>query len=97
MTGRGNVVGSAVAPCIKITGNHETYSRMAEDMDFDASPILRGELSQDEMAVKLAECVAETAAGTSTKSEALGHREFFIPYKYQEKQVAFKRACEEDS
>ena len=97
VTGRGNVVGSAVAPCIKITGNHETYSRMAEDMDFDASPILRGELSQDEMAVKLAECVAETAAGTSTKSEALGHREFFIPYKYQEKQVAFKRACEEDS
>lgn len=97
VTGRGNVVGSAVAPCIKITGNHETYSRMAEDMDFDASPILRGELSQDEMAVKLAECVAETAAGTPTKSEALGHREFFIPYKYQEKQVAFKRACEEDS
>ena len=57
--------------------------------------ILTGELSQDEMAVKLAECVAETAAGTPTKSEALGHREFFIPYKYQEKQVAFKRACEE--
>ena len=68
VTGRGNVVGSAVAPCIKITGNYETYSRMAE-----------------------------TAAGTPTKSEALGHREFFIPYKYQEKQVAFKRACEEDS
>ena len=72
------MVGSAVAPCIKITGNHETYSRMAEDMDFDASPILRGELSQDGMAVKAGGCVAETAAGTST-SEALGHREFSFP------------------
>lgn len=97
VTGRGNVVGSAVAPCVKITGNHATYERMEEDMDFDASPILTGELSQDEMAVKLAEYVADVAAGTPTKSEALGHREYFIPYKYQEKQVAFQRACEEQT
>lgn len=94
VTGRGNVVGSAVAPCIKITGNHETFTRMEDDMDFDASPILRGEQSRDEMAVELAEYVAQTAAGTPAKSEALGHKEFYIPYKYQEKQVAFKRACE---
>lgn len=95
VTGRGNVVGSAVSPCVKITGNHATYRRMEEDMDFDASPILTGEMSQDEMAVKLAEYVAATAAGRPTKSEALGHREYYIPYKYQEKQVAFRRACEE--
>ena len=43
VTGRGNVVGSAVSPCIKITGNGETFARMREDMDFDASPVLRGE------------------------------------------------------
>jgi altronate dehydratase large subunit len=86
VTGRGNVVGSAVAPCIKITGNQQTFMRMRGDMDFDASPILRGELSPDNSAVKLAEMVASTAAGTPTKSEALGHREFFIPYKYQDKQ-----------
>lgn len=95
VTGRGNVVGSAVSPCIKITGNRETFARMEDDMDFDASPILRGEKSRDEMAAKLAEYVAQTAAGTPAKSEALGHKEFYIPYKYQEKQVAFKRACEE--
>ena len=94
VTGRGNVVGSAVAPCIKITGNGETYARMREDMDFDASPILTGEMSQDEMAIRLAEMVAEVAGGTQTKSEALGHREFYVPYKYQEKSVTFKRACE---
>lgn len=94
VTGRGNVVGSAVAPCIKITGNHETFTRMAGDMEFDASPILRGAATQAELAGQLADYVAQVAAGTPTKSEALGHREFFIPYKYQEKQVAFKRACE---
>lgn len=94
VTGRGNVVGSAVAPCIKITGNHDTFTRMAGDMEFDASPILRGAVTQAELTGQLAAYVAQVAAGTPTKSEALGHREFFIPYKYQEKQVAFKRACE---
>lgn len=94
VTGRGNVVGSAVAPCIKITGNHETFTRMAGDMEFDASPILRGAVTQAELTEQLAQYVAQIAAGTQTKSEALGHREFFIPYKYQEKQVTFQRACE---
>lgn len=93
VTGRGNVVGSAVAPCIKITGNHATYKRMEEDMDFDASPILTGAMSQDQMALELAEMVARTAAGAPTKSEALGHKEFFIPYKYQDKQEDKKHGC----
>lgn len=95
VTGRGNVVGSAVAPCIKITGNHTTYQAMKDDMDFDASPILWGKRSQAEMAQELAQMVAITAAGTQTKSEVLGHQEYFIPYKYQEKQVVQKRPCEE--
>ncbi|WP_333649664.1 UxaA family hydrolase [Lacrimispora sp.] len=95
VTGRGSVVGSAVAPCIKITGNHETFQRMQEDMDFDAGPVLSGEQSQDEMAERLAEYVAATASGILTKSEALGHREFYIPYKYQEKQLLRKKSCEE--
>ena len=67
---------------------------MSEDMDLDAGPVLRGELSRDEMAEKLALLVAEAAGGRMTKSEALGHKEFYIPYKYQEKTVAFKRACD---
>jgi altronate hydrolase len=95
VTGRGNVVGSAVSPCIKITGNHKTYERMKEDMDFDASPVLLGACSQDELAFRLADMVAAVAGGAMSKSEALGHREYFVPYKYQEKQVSFKRACEE--
>lgn len=94
VTGRGNVVGSAVAPCIKITGNAATYARMKDDMDFDASPVLEGLCSQDELAMRLAREVARVASGSPSKSEILGHKEFFVPYKYQEKGIAFKRACE---
>lgn len=95
VTGRGSVVGSAVGPCVKITGNHETFERMSEDMEFDASPILEGTKSMAEMADDLARYVAEIADGKETKSEALGHKEFFIPYKYQENTVAIHRKCEE--
>ena len=94
VTGRGNVVGSAVSPCIKITGNGETFARMREDMDFDASPVLQGTCSMEELTEQLRGMVMDTAAGMPTKSEALGHKEFFIPYKYQERQVAFPKACE---
>ncbi len=87
VTGRGNVVGSAVAPCVKITGNSATYKRMEGDMDFNAGLVLEGACSQDELALRLAQMVADTAAGKMTKSEALGHKEYFIPYKYQEKDV----------
>ena len=95
VTGRGNVVGSAVSPCIKITGNGETFARMREDMDFDASPVLQGTCSMEELTEQLRGMVMDTAAGTPTKSEALGHKEFFIPYKYQEKQVSFSKTCEQ--
>ncbi len=95
VTGRGNVVGSAVGPCVKITGNHDTYERMSEDMEFDASPILEGTKSMSEMADELAKYIVEIAGGKQTKSEAMGHREFFIPYKYQENTVVIHRKCEE--
>ena len=94
VTGRGSVVGSAVSPCIKITGNHATFEHMAEDMEFDASPILSGEKSRDAMAEELAVHVAEIASGVLSKSEAMGHKEFYIPYKYQDKNIPPK-ACEQ--
>ncbi|MDD3369031.1 MAG: UxaA family hydrolase [Lachnospiraceae bacterium] len=94
VTGRGNVVGSAVSPCIKITGNHGTFQKLTDDMDFDASPVLRGECSQEELTLKLADMVAKVAGGEKSKSEALGHKEYFIPYKYQEKEVSFKKKCD---
>ena len=94
VTGRGTVVGSAVAPVIKITGNSATYKEMESDMDFDAGKVLSGICSQQELAQELAGMVVEVASGKLTKSEALGHKEYFIPYKFQEKKVVL-RACEQ--
>lgn len=91
VTGRGNVVGNAVAPCIKITGNADTYNRMIEDMDFNAGTTLSGERTLDESAQDLADLVIRVASGEKSKSEALGHHEFHIIYKYQDKEV---RRCE---
>jgi len=83
ITGRGSVIGSPVAPLIKVTGNSRTYAKLQDDMDFDAGRILTGTQSLDESARELLDLVVRVAAGKPSKPEALGHREFFIPYKYQ--------------
>jgi altronate hydrolase len=46
-----------------------------------------GSMSLAESADALAAMVADTASGTPSKSEALGHKEFHILYKYQSKEV----------
>lgn len=92
VTGRGNVIGSAVAPCVKITGNSDTYRRMEDDMDFDAGRVLSGERTPAELTGELKDLAEAVAAGERTKSEALGHKEYFIPYKYQDKEVI--KPCE---
>lgn len=41
----------------------------------------------------LAEYVAKICAGKKTKAEILGHAEYFIPYKYQDKTVVMDKPC----
>lgn len=84
ITGRGSVIGSPVAPLVKVTGNSRTYSRMIEDMDFDAGRVLAGEMTLDECASELGAMVADIAEGMPSKPEALGHREYFVMYKHQD-------------
>jgi altronate dehydratase large subunit len=84
ITGRGSVIGSPIAPLIKVTGNNRTYQRMTGDMDFNAGRVLKGELSIREAGDELCGLVAEVAGGAPTKAESLGHREFFIMYKHQD-------------
>jgi altronate hydrolase len=84
VTGRGSVIGSPVAPLIKVTGNSATYRAMSEDMDFDAGRVLTGELSLAEAGRELGALVARVAAGEPSKPEALGHREYFVMYKHQD-------------
>jgi altronate dehydratase large subunit len=83
VTGRGSVVGSPVAPLIKITGNERTFRNMQGDIDFNAGTVLTGERTLSEAAIDLAELVARTASGEPTKPERLGHREYFVMYKHQ--------------
>ena len=84
ITGRGSVIGSPIAPLIKVTGNSNTFSRMRGDMDFDAGAILDGRQTLDEAGLSLLSLVREVAAGSRSKPEALGHREYFLMYKHQD-------------
>jgi altronate hydrolase len=84
VTGRGSVIGSPITPLIKITGNAHTFSRMEEDMDFDASSVLSGTRTLQQSADDLRELVQEVAMGQKSKPEALGHREHFVMYKHQD-------------
>ena len=83
-TGRGSVLGSAIAPTVKICANPDTWRRMASDMDVNAGRILEGEASLDEVGAEVVDAVLATAAGARTKSEALGHQEFVLGYKTYE-------------
>ena len=84
VTGRGSVIGSPVAPLIKVTGNSATFRAMAEDMDFDAGRVLTGELTLADAGRELLGLVTRVAAGEPSKPERLGHREYFVMYKHQD-------------
>ena len=80
-TGRGSVVGSALAPTVKLCANPDTYARLADDMDINAGRILDGQATLDEVADETCTLLQATAAGRPTAAEALGHREFILTYK----------------
>jgi altronate hydrolase len=84
VTGRGSVIGSPIAPLIKVTGNSRTYERMRDDMDFDAGRVLSGEVTLDQAAGELGDLVVRIASGEQSKPESLGHREYFVMYKHQD-------------
>ena len=83
-TGRGSVVGSAIAPVIKVCANPATYERLAEDMDVNAGRILSGEASLQQVGSEIVDLVARVANGEQSCSEALGHQEFILTYKHFE-------------
>jgi altronate dehydratase large subunit len=84
ITGRGSVIGSPIAPLIKVTGNAATFERMKDDMDFNAGRILTGELTLEKAGRELRDLVVSIAAGAQSRPEALGHMEYFIMYKHQD-------------
>ena len=81
VTGRGSVVGSALAPVIKIAANPHMYERLAADMDVNAGRIIAGTATLDEVGDEIHDLALRVGAGEETKSEALGHAEFILTYK----------------
>jgi altronate hydrolase len=81
VTGRGSVVGSALAPVIKIAANPQMYARLAEDMDVNAGAVLDGQATLAEVGDEIVAQVIALASGAPSKSEALGHQEFILTYK----------------
>jgi altronate hydrolase len=75
------VVGSAIAPVIKICANPETFLRLRDDMDVDAGRILEGAATLGDVGREIHEQILAVAAGQKTRSEALGHQEFVLTYK----------------
>lgn len=84
VTGRGSVIGSPIAPLIKITGNTKTFNKMRDDIDLNAGTVLDGTETLDQAALSLSQLVRRIAEGERSKPEALGHREYFVMYKHQD-------------
>lgn len=77
-TGRGTPTGSPIAPVIKITANARTYKVMEDNMDLDASTIISGEETIEQVGQRIFEEIIAVANGRKTKAESLGYREFGI-------------------
>lgn len=81
VTGRGSVVGSALAPVIKIAANPHMYARLADDMDVNAGRILEGGATLEEVGQEIFDLVLALGQGRRSRSEDLGHQEFILTYK----------------
>jgi altronate hydrolase len=77
-TGRGSVLGNAIAPVIKIASNTPMYQRMHTDMDYNAGAVVDGGLDISAAGQQIFEQILAAASGKWTKAEENGHREFTI-------------------
>jgi altronate dehydratase large subunit len=77
-TGKGSTVGYALAPVLKITGNCKTYKNLEENIDINASTIISGEETIEEVGEKLFDDIIKVCNGKLTKAESFGFRDFAI-------------------
>lgn len=77
-TGRGTPTGNVISPVIKITANRDTYNKMNDITDFDASPIMLGEETIEDSSERLKKLLIDTANGKLTLSEINEQDDFLI-------------------
>ncbi|NVM04991.1 MAG: UxaA family hydrolase [Candidatus Helarchaeota archaeon] len=80
-TGRGSPTGNPVCPVIRVTGNPQTYEKMRDNIDIDASTIITKGTSIETVGKQIFDEIIDVANGKLTIAEKLGHHElaFFRP------------------
>lgn len=79
-TGRGNPIGNACMPTIKITGNPRTATALADMIDYSTAPMLYGEMTLQESGRALYELLIRVANGELTKAELLQDYSWTTPH-----------------
>ena len=79
-SGRGSAIGFPTVPVIKIASNSHTYTRMRDNMDFNAGLIADGEQTIRQAGEQIFELLLRVASGEKTASERRRHREF-VPWR----------------
>jgi (2R)-sulfolactate sulfo-lyase subunit beta len=82
-TGQGNIIGHPIIPVMKITANPLTVKTMTEHVDVDLSAMLRLEMTLDEGADQIMDCLVHTINGRLSAAEALRHNEFVLTKLYR--------------
>ena len=77
-TGRGNPMGSAVSPTIKVSSNTTTYENMNCNIDINAGTIITGEETIQQVGQRIFDEILAVASGKVTLAEAIGHNDFGI-------------------
>jgi altronate dehydratase large subunit len=77
-TGKGNPIGSPLAPVIKITATRNTVDTLSDIIDFDASPVLLGMESLETCGTRLFAKIMEVANGAPVQAENTKHTVFAI-------------------
>ncbi|MCI9887545.1 altronate dehydratase [Micrococcales bacterium 31B] len=81
-TGRGSVLGTKPAPCIKVATNSELARQMPDDIDLNAGVIVDGTATLDEVGRQIFDLLLEVASGRETASESLGiGADEFVPWQ----------------
>lgn len=77
-TGRGTPIGNPLIPVIKVTGNCETYARMSDNIDFDASGAVEGTSTIAVLGDHLYRMLEDVCDGAEPAAERLGFDDFSI-------------------
>ncbi len=77
-SGRGTPIGNPLIPVVKVTGNCETYARMSDNIDFDASGAVEGTSTIAELGEQLYQMLEDVCEGAAPAAERLGFNDFSI-------------------